>query len=195
MPRATRTLSGASLEKYLRELFAAVPELTEDATRRLTAQICDEVSHLRVRLPIPMRGSPANVPAATAEAGSKQPTPADEARASSTPVVGGAEPAPAGPEPASAGDTSPIAQQPASTEPQEPPFDPYAFSLVAVFKRNGRKALLTRLGQISSPEHLLKLAEAQHITLPAGIARPAELRKAIVEGTEQRLADRQAAAT
>jgi hypothetical protein len=80
-------------------------------------------------------------------------------------------------------------------QPAEAPFDPYAFSVVAVFTQGGRDALMDRLAAIGSPRDLRTLALAQHLAVPEGTAEPDQLREAIVTGTEQRIADRRAAAS
>jgi hypothetical protein len=93
---------------------------------------------------------------------------------------------------------APAASQsgPAKTEPAvDDTFDPYAFSLVSFFRRSGREALMSRLSQIESATNLRKLAEAQHVMIGPEISDADALRNAIVEGTEQRLADRRAAAS
>ena len=74
-------------------------------------------------------------------------------------------------------------------------FDPYAFSLAALLKRSGRKALLARLESIASADDLHRLAEAQHVAVPAELSDLPQLRRAIADGTAQRLADRRAAAS
>lgn len=75
------------------------------------------------------------------------------------------------------------------------PFDPYAFSLIVVLAKTGKAGLAKRLSEIKSTEHLRALAEAQHLAVNASLKKPDELRKAIVAATEQRLADRKAAAS
>ncbi len=82
----------------------------------------------------------------------------------------------------------------ASAEEPEAPFDPYAFSAVAVFTQGGRDALMERLAAIAA-NNLRALALAQHLAVPDGAVEPGELREAIVKGTEQRIADRRAAAS
>lgn len=79
--------------------------------------------------------------------------------------------------------------------PTPPAFDPFAFSLVAVLKKEGRDALLARLARISAPEQLMALAGAQHVPVTAAAATLEELRRAIIAGAERRLADRRAAAS
>lgn len=75
----------------------------------------------------------------------------------------------------------------------EPAFDPYAFSVVALFKRGGADALLAQLAPITSARHLKELATAQHLSVPRDIDEPEALRMAIVKGAEARIADRRAA--
>jgi hypothetical protein len=81
---------------------------------------------------------------------------------------------------------------PSSTEAR---FDPYAFSAVAVFTKGGRDALMERLAAIGSGQELRALALAQHLAIANEAAELEELREAIVKGTEQRIADRRAAAS
>lgn len=169
MPKATRPLSGAARDKYFRELFAAEPELPPAAADRLKRICTLEISQIRVREPLPDRSK----------------------------VRKAAAPAPITEKPAQ------VAEAPASVPPpttaetaaESAPFDPYAFSLVTFFRRSGREALLSRLSTITSVDHLRQLAEAQHVAIPAEVTSPEDLRAAIIDGTEQRLADRRAAAS
>lgn len=100
------------------------------------------------------------------------------------------------PEPAAtAPEARPADQKPAAEPEAIDTFDPYAFSLVSFYRRSGRDALMSRLNGITSVAHLRKLAEAQHVMIGPEITDADALRTAIVEGTEQRLADRRAAAS
>ena len=74
-------------------------------------------------------------------------------------------------------------------------FDPYAFSAMVVLAKTGKDGLLKRLADIKSMENLKALAEAQHLAVSASLKKPDDLRRAIVVATEQRLADRKAAAS
>ena len=74
-------------------------------------------------------------------------------------------------------------------------FDPYAFSAMVVLAKTGKDGLLKRLSEIKSVENLRALADAQHLAVNTTLKKPDELRKAIVTATEQRLADRKAAAS
>ena len=88
-----------------------------------------------------------------------------------------------------------------SAEPGRPPsaaetvFDPFAFSVVVMLKRQGRAALVKQLEGIKSADHLRKIADAQHLGVDRSIKAVAKLREAIIHGAEQRLADRRAAAS
>ena len=83
----------------------------------------------------------------------------------------------------------------AQAAPEAPQFDPFAFSAVSVLARKGREALLARLGEIGSAEHLREFAIAQHIAIDQTLTRSDDLRVAIVTGTERRIAARRAAAS
>jgi len=79
--------------------------------------------------------------------------------------------------------------------PPAPAFDPYAIGAVVTLQRLGPKALLDRLSSISSVENLRSLAAAQNLSVRVDGSSPDELRAAIVRGAEQRIAERQAAAS
>jgi hypothetical protein len=83
----------------------------------------------------------------------------------------------------------------ATTESAVSVFDPYAFSVVAVFAKKGADALTAELERIARADQLVALATAQHITIDPSETDVAALRRAIVAGAERRLADRRAAAT
>ena len=82
----------------------------------------------------------------------------------------------------------------------EKPFDPYAFSVVALMSKKGREALATRLAAIDSNAHLVQLAEAQGLEIdPPAVDGTGEainkLRDAILAAAERRIANRRAAAS
>ena len=87
------------------------------------------------------------------------------------------------------------AKSKAGQPPDAPAFDPYLFSVVVVLAKTGRDGLLKRLAEIKSADNLRALAEAQHLAIASNLKKTDELRKAIVSATEQRLADRKAAAS
>ena len=91
--------------------------------------------------------------------------------------------------------TSKSKSKSAALEDDAPRFDPYAFSVMVVLAKTGRDGLLKRLADIKSADNLKALAEAQHLAIDRALKKPEELRKAIARATEQRLADRKAAAS
>lgn len=95
--------------------------------------------------------------------------------------------------PASAPDLSQSGSEAAPSG--EKAFDPYVFSIIVVLKRQGAAVLMQRLEAVTEAEHLLQMATAQHIGVDKSITSVKKLRKAIVAGAEQRLADRRAAAS
>ncbi len=78
---------------------------------------------------------------------------------------------------------------------ETPAFDPYRFSAMVVLAKTGKDGLMKRLAEIRGAEHLKAFAEAQHLGIDRALSKPEELRKAIAAATEQRLADRRAAAS
>lgn len=107
-------------------------------------------------------------------------------------------------------DATPIDTAPSSTPPRKLPevvaavqsaappadaFNPYIFSALIVLARSGREGLARRLNEIKSVENLRALAEAQHLAIDSALKRADEIRRAIISSTEQRLADRKAAAS
>lgn len=102
------------------------------------------------------------------------------------------------PAPANGNSTSPPPLVPvdvAAPAPAAAPFDPFAFSALAVLTKKGFAELSARLATISSATDLHTLATAQHLTVEASLTELAALRAAIVKATEQRLAERRAAAS
>lgn len=77
------------------------------------------------------------------------------------------------------------------------PFDPYAFSLMKVFRTAGERGLREKLRDIAESSHLQALANAQKISLPVRLradgADVAGLKEAIVSGVIRRHEDWQAA--
>jgi hypothetical protein len=56
MGKATRSLSGASQKKYVRDLVGSIDGITPEAAAALTSACEREIAQIRVRLPIPERG-------------------------------------------------------------------------------------------------------------------------------------------
>lgn len=169
MGKATRSLSGASQKKYIRDLLRATEGLAAGPAEELAQTIEREVAQIRVRLPIPERGA----------RGTQRPIKAANAAASPVqPQNGAPADTPAPPEGHAAG-----------------AFDPFAFSVVVVVTKEGRAGLMQRLDQIRAIEDLKALAKAQHVALPEGAASLDEIRTAIADGALQRIANRRAAAS
>jgi hypothetical protein len=59
MGKATRSLSGASQKKYVRDLVGSIDGITPEAAAALTSACEREIAQVRVRLPIPERGKSA----------------------------------------------------------------------------------------------------------------------------------------
>lgn len=93
------------------------------------------------------------------------------------------------------GKTKSSPAEPAVAPSPVPVFDPFAFSPIVVLVKTGKDGLMKRLLDIKSVEHLKAFAEAQHLAVAPSIKKIDDLRKAIVAATEQRLADRKAAAS
>jgi hypothetical protein len=85
---------------------------------------------------------------------------------------------------------SPPAPAPASAE-----FDPHAFSLIVIFRKGGKDALLAKLDEVSDVDRLRAIAKAQHVSLDGELADRKDVLAALIEGTERRIAHRQAAAS
>jgi hypothetical protein len=94
-------------------------------------------------------------------------------------------------------DVSEAGPPPAAAAPAAPraAFNPFQFSALVALAKSGRDGLLKRLADIRSADELKTFAEAQHLAIDGSLKKPDELRKAIVAATEQRLADRKAAAS
>jgi hypothetical protein len=75
-----------------------------------------------------------------------------------------------------------------------PAFDPFHFGAVVVLMKEGRSQLEARLGAITSREDLLSLAHAQHLPVEPELSRIEDVRNAIVESAERRIARRRMAA-
>lgn len=74
-------------------------------------------------------------------------------------------------------------------------FDPHGFSLIVTFRKGGKDALIAKLDEIGDIAKLREIAKAQHVSLDAGLTDRADILAALVEGTERRIAHRQAAAS
>jgi hypothetical protein len=97
--------------------------------------------------------------------------------------------------PSNTSSPAPAASEANASSGASAPFDPYAFSVVVVLTKTGKDGLMKKLTHIERPEHLRKLAEAQHLAVDTALSSAADLRAAIVKAAEQRIANRRAAAS
>jgi hypothetical protein len=92
------------------------------------------------------------------------------------------------------------AEEPTTVSPPEAaaaPFNPFAYSAMAVLLNEGRRALEARLALVTSREQIVQLAEAQSVRLdPAALAGKKTslkaLRGAFIDAVEKRIAHRRA---
>jgi len=90
---------------------------------------------------------------------------------------------------------SPPVSAAAPASPAPAPFDPYAFSAMAVLLSDGRGALERLLEPISEPQHMQALAQAQSVSIDAALATASDieaLKVAFIAAVEQRIAHRRA---
>ena len=66
---------------------------------------------------------------------------------------------------------------------------------MVVLAKTGKDGLMKRSADIRTVEQLRAFADAQHLAVSPSLKRADDLRKAIITATEQRLADRKAAAS
>jgi hypothetical protein len=76
----------------------------------------------------------------------------------------------------------------------EKAFDPFSFGAVALLMTEGRQGLAARLGQIKRPEDLHLLARSQRLAIDPSLSRLEDLRVAIIDSAERRIAARRRAA-
>ncbi|MBV1692980.1 MAG: hypothetical protein KGP27_00805 [Hyphomicrobiales bacterium] len=175
MARTTRQLSGAGKDKFLRSLVARAASGSADPAS-IAEALAREITEVRVRRET-----------------------WETLQAPSTHMESAAPPAPI-----EHPDQTTVAHSQSAGEPAQPQepiaetaphFDPFAFSAVAVLTRKGRPGLAQALDTIGRAEDLRRLAEAQHLVLPDGLADVALLREAVIAAAERRIAERRAAAS
>lgn len=179
MGKSDQIYPGERLRGFFRNILSGEPSLAVDVRERLVEAFAQRINLMRVW------DYPESPLAASVDRGR-----ADRAPAPSPSLAGQSEDYAPWPDLdqetcdalAAAGDLD-----------DTPPFNPFAFNAIVVFKREGSAALLTKLQSISSAQHLRALAEAQHLAVPSGLETVEELQRAILKGAEQRLADRLAA--
>lgn len=171
MTKRTRALSGASQDAYFRRLFRSHSSLTPEERDKIVQLLRREIAQLRLRRQ--QRESDAET--------SKEAIPTKPAQ-----VV---ETAPARPADVESGPASP------RPEPVAAPFDPFSINVVVLLRTGGRERLLGALESIDSADNLRLLAREQRLSVGADLTSPAELRGAIVQAAERRVANRIAAAS
>lgn len=93
---------------------------------------------------------------------------------------------------AKAAKPAPVAEAPAAAAGE---FDPHGFSLIVTFRKGGKDALIAKLDELGDVAKLHAVAKAQHVSVDAALTERADVVAALVEGTERRIAHRQAAAS
>ena len=184
MTKGVQLWPGNSMRAFYRRHIVRETSLDAAATERLVEALTKATNRMLVwDMPQEVKSLPA-VPAAPAPAPAAVavPTKADK----KTPEKG---------KPSKATKAEPLAPAPVPAPEPEKPFDPYAFSAMVVLAKQGKDALVRRFAEITSVENLKKLADAQHLGFDRSLTKIDDVRKALLAATEQRLADRRAAAS
>lgn len=103
----------------------------------------------------------------------------------------GAAAAPAAADGAAAGEA---AESVAASGPAEATFDPYTPNVIVTVRTEGRGKALAALAAIASIENLRLLAREQQLSIGDGPVTADEIRTAIVDAADRRIANRRAAA-
>lgn len=172
MAKNTRPLSGAIQRKYFRDLLRSDAGVAADAVDRLTELCSKEIAQVRVRLPLVVRKP--------ARAGN--PTPVGVSAPNVADMTSSAMP-------------NAVAAPAVGNSDRAAAFDPHAFSLIVVFRKGGKDALLAKLDEVAEMSDLQAIARAQHVALDGDLADRKAILAALIEGTERRIAHRQAAAS
>jgi hypothetical protein len=167
MTKRTKALSGASQDAYFRRVFKAYAGLSPEEREKLVHRLRREIAQLRLR-----RGERVEDAAAT----SSRELPS----ASSVPTA-----------------QNPAADTPTAkiVVPAVPPFDPFALNIVLLVRKTGRDGALGALADIDNVDNLRLLAREQRLSIGAHLASADEMRAAIVQAAERRIANRIAAAS
>lgn len=72
-------------------------------------------------------------------------------------------------------------------------FDPFSPNVIVVVRTKGRDAALAALASITREDQLRQLSHEQQLSIPAEVRTAADMRTAIVEAAERRIANRRAA--
>lgn len=190
MTKGVQLWPGDSMRAFYRRHIARETALDATSTERLVEALTKATNRMLVWQMPDEAGRMA--PASTAPAAAV-PKAADKKAADAKPADKG-KPAKGDAAAAKAAKSDP-APQPTAPGEAEKPFDPYGFSAMVILARQGKDALAKRLAEIKSVEHLKQLADAQHLGINRSLTKIEDVRKAVLAATEQRLADRRAAAS
>lgn len=72
-------------------------------------------------------------------------------------------------------------------------FDPYSPNVIVVVRTKGRDAALAALASITREDQLRQLSHEQQLSIPPEVRTAADMRVAIVDAAERRIANRRAA--
>ncbi|HRY06169.1 MAG TPA: hypothetical protein P5114_03535 [Hyphomicrobiaceae bacterium] len=187
---------GPKMRAFLRSILADEPGVDTDLADRLAQRCVKRIARMLV-----WDSSGADAPAGDARTNDAQANDARTGDATPTDVAANVVSGKDRPPPASTPQAEPLSGEP--DQPSSAPsstlaadtFDPFAFSVIVMLKRQGRAALMKRLEAVNDPAQLRKIAEAQHLGVDKSLRSARKLREAIITGAEQRLADRRAAAS
>lgn len=195
MTQSRALFPGPQMDAFFRAILRTEPRLDDDAVDRLTRDCARPVARMWVTdLPT---AAPVRAPSAETVPPRDNPEPAvqPQVQPAAHDDVPWAQDLAAGHERALEEMAPWPEEQTAAAAPPSPPFDPYAFSVAALLKREGPEGLRARLSAISAAADLLALAEAQHLSLPDGLTAADAIRDAMIASAEARLAGRRAAAS
>lgn len=164
-------LRGRSKDAYLRRLLGSEAGLHHEAVERVLARLRAEVAGIELR-----------------EAG-RRASKGDPAQNSTEP-----EPLDAGGAAESAPSDRDASSTPSEPLPSAAPFDPYSPNVIVVLRTKGREAALAALAGIGNADDLKVLAREQQLSIDADLRSADEIRLAIVEAADRRVANRRAAA-
>ena len=201
MTCTTKKLSGPTLERFFKRFYAAQDGVDGDTATSLAAVSAKTFTSVRIRQAYwrDWQTRNARVTSSRTVTAKTAPQPAKP----QTMAMSGsaAPPQSAPPKSAKAGrpgaDGLPRSKGRSGVD-DAATLDPYVIGLVPTFQREGAEGLRDRLAQISSLEHLRRIARSQQVALPSELktddADLDHVRDAMVAAVAKRVADRRAAA-
>ena len=186
MTKGVQLWPGDSMRAFYRRHIARETALDAASTERLVEALTKATNRMLVWQMPGEDGAvtPAPAPQTAGKTADKKPA-AEKSKPAKGDAVAAVKPS----------KSEPAAEPPSAPAEQDKPFDPYAFSAMVVLAKQGKDALAKRLGEIKSVEHLKQMADAQHLGINRSLSKIEDVRKAVLAATEQRLADRRAAAS